>query len=520
MGMLPAFLAGAMIEALTHGRLLVLVEIACAQVSLGLINTHLANRQAIFSIELTHALGVNLRTSAILRLQRATMLDLSQRTVGELTNRLEGDVEGFVSALLNAVPILTGAFSFAWLAILMPLTDWRLAILGYCVVPLWFMTVAPIAPRIASAGATLAEARDAYMTVLSESVSISGLLRVKTFVRYEKDVKRLLARYAELRVLKQNMNSATRSTVFFQTLVSALAPAIVLIGGAILMVNKQLSLGSLITFTGYFAKVFGSATQLSSISGVSATISYNAQRVLQLFQYTAESRGGTAIHLRGSIEMSDLYFSYESTPIIEAFSASFNAGEKILVMGPSGCGKTTLLRLLTGLYFPDRGNIRFDGVDLAEIELDSLRKQIAYVPQDATLLSGTLLENLTYGVDVCRPDDLESVLQDCMLAEFVAGLPLGLNTLLNGQGATVSGGQRQRIALARALLASPRILLLDEATSAIDTATETAILKNVFQRHAETTIVAVTHRPPAVQGWTRTIELLRKPYDEIRAIPA
>jgi ATP-binding cassette, subfamily C, bacterial len=171
------------------------------------------------------------------------------------------------------------------------------------------------------------------------------------------------------------------------------------------------------------------------------------------------------------------------------------AGSITVLIGPSGAGKTTLVDLLVGLYRPLSGSIAVDGVDLRDVSLSSWRSQIGYVPQELTLLRGTIFENISLGDTAISEADVTEALRLAGATAFISELPKGIHTDIGTMGARLSGGQRQRLSLARALVGKPRLLLLDEVTSALDEGTEAEICQNISQLLGQLTIVAITHRP-------------------------
>lgn len=165
-----------------------------------------------------------------------------------------------------------------------------------------------------------------------------------------------------------------------------------------------------------------------------------------------------------------------------------------MLQGPSGAGKTTIIDLLTGLHRPTSGRILIDGIDLKEISLRSWRGTIGYVPQELSLLHTTIAENLTLGDTTIDEKQIWKALEIAGAADFIRELPQGLSTNVGEIGSKLSGGQRQRIALARAIVASPKLLIFDEVTSALDPATEREICKRILALAGDFTIVAITHR--------------------------
>ncbi|MEO9167212.1 MAG: ABC transporter ATP-binding protein [Aestuariivirga sp.] len=200
-------------------------------------------------------------------------------------------------------------------------------------------------------------------------------------------------------------------------------------------------------------------------------------------------------HLTRALRLEDVSFGYSSKLVLTHASLEVPANKITVLVGQSGSGKTTMLDLIIGFNRPTKGRITIDGVDLNNISLKAWRNQIGYVPQELTLLRGTIADNIVLGDDKLTRDDIENALRLAGAFEFVSELPQGIDTDIGTMGAKLSGGQRQRISLARALVHKPKLLLLDEVTSALDEVTEAEICKNVKALSGSLTILAITHRP-------------------------
>lgn len=196
-------------------------------------------------------------------------------------------------------------------------------------------------------------------------------------------------------------------------------------------------------------------------------------------------------------------FAYGQEPILDAMSLTIPTNRLTAVIGPSGTGKTTIADLVIGLYRPQSGEIRIDGVSLAMIDLHAWREMVGYVPQDTTLFAGTIFTNVTLGYDSFTELDAEKALRAAGAWDFVNLLPRGLHNPVGERGQHLSGGQRQRIAIARAMVRKPRLLILDEATTALDPATEAAICATLRELSQYVTILAISHQPAIVAAADR-----------------
>ncbi|CAK4832815.1 unnamed protein product [Aphanomyces euteiches] len=208
----------------------------------------------------------------------------------------------------------------------------------------------------------------------------------------------------------------------------------------------------------------------------------------------------------GEIQFNKVSFGYEKgSKILSNIDLSIHAGETVAFVGPSGAGKTTICSLLPRFYDVNEGSITVDGIDIRQIQLESLRKHIGIVQQDVFLFSGTIRENIAYGDLNASEAEIWEAARRASLEEFIVKLPEGLDTIIGERGVKLSGGQKQRLSIARMFLKNPPILILDEATSALDTETEVAIQKSLFELSVGRTTLVIAHRLTTIKNADRII---------------
>jgi ATP-binding cassette, subfamily C, bacterial len=207
------------------------------------------------------------------------------------------------------------------------------------------------------------------------------------------------------------------------------------------------------------------------------------------------SHGGRSARFERECRLDGVTFAYGPKHVLDDVHLSIPAGSVTVLTGSSGAGKTTIMDLILGLYAPQAGRVLIDGVPLSEIDLQSWRLLIGYVPQELVLFHDTILGNIALGDPEIGEDDVREALGIAGALEFVDALPDGVWTVVGEKGAKLSGGQRQRIALARALVGRPKLLVLDEVTSALDPETERQVSSNIAELAGRTTVLAITHRP-------------------------
>jgi len=223
-----------------------------------------------------------------------------------------------------------------------------------------------------------------------------------------------------------------------------------------------------------------------------------------------QNKGKQAVpSVKGRFMFDDISYAYEQAqhPAIADFSLTVNPGETIAVVGESGSGKSTLMSLIIGFRRPTKGRILLDGKDMQELDLRQYRKFLAVVPQTTLLFSGSVRENIIYGLEKVNDKQIWKILEIANAADFVEKLPLGLDTKLGERGARLSGGQKQRIAIARALIRDPRIIILDEATSSLDVANESLIQEAIQRLIRGRTTFIVAHRLSTIRNADRIVVL-------------
>jgi ABC-type multidrug transport system fused ATPase/permease subunit len=201
------------------------------------------------------------------------------------------------------------------------------------------------------------------------------------------------------------------------------------------------------------------------------------------------------LSIKGEIYFKDVVFGYDiERPIFKGLNLCIPQGKWIAIVGPSGCGKTTLISLILRLYDPDKGKITLDGIDLTQVKIKSLREKITIATQEPFLFDVSIKENITYGLRPVSQAEIDEAAQIVCIGDFIAGLPLGYDTIVGDDACRISQGLKQRIAVARAIIRQPDMLILDEATSSVDSFTEEKIFSALKKKRKEKTTIVISHR--------------------------
>lgn len=270
----------------------------------------------------------------------------------------------------------------------------------------------------------------------------------------------------------------------------------------------KITVGEVVLYQTYFSTIVNQVSNLVNMVPVMSKgfESVNSIGEVLLAHDIEENDGKASINdVKGEFEFKDVTFRYKDSnkPVLNHLNLKINAGETLALVGESGAGKTTILNMIMGFNKVDGGKIYLDGRDLNEIDMRSVRKHLAVVPQNTILFSGTIRENITYGLSDISDERLYEVIKAVNLEDLVNGLPEGLDTVLGEHGDTLSGGQRQRISIARALIRDPKIIVLDEATSALDSISEKHIQSAINNLAKGRTMIVVAHRLSTIRDADR-----------------
>ncbi|MBD3360193.1 ATP-binding cassette domain-containing protein [Candidatus Peregrinibacteria bacterium] len=342
-----------------------------------------------------------------------------------------------------------------------------------------------------------------------DTISNIGAVHAHAYHRYERDfVGRFIEKY-QRKHLKSWM--ASEWILFINgALLSVFVFGMIFIT-VFLMKNLQASLGSLvliITMTvGLTRSLFFIGAKMTNTIDDYSQIDEGLHELIVPYEITDKPEAKELEKAKGNITFEHVYFSFDNLTVFDDFCLNIKAGQKVGIVGVSGAGKTTLANLLMRNHDVDRGKIKIDGNDIRDLTRKSLRKEIAFVPQDVTLFHRTIFENIRYGDLNATEDKIIEAAKKAQAHEFIKYFPEGYETYVGERGVKLSGGQRQRIAIARAFLKSAPILLLDEATSSLDSESELHVQAALAQLIQSKTVIAIAHRLSTLRVMDRIVVL-------------
>ncbi|WP_410586241.1 ABC transporter ATP-binding protein [Amycolatopsis sp. lyj-23] len=440
---------------------------------------------------------LRLRGDVMAKLSRLPLRYFDDRPRGELLSRVTNDIDNIQNTLQRTLSkLVTATMSALGSLILMFAISPLLACVLLVVLPMAGVVAARIGKKAQPQFVEQWTATGALNAHIEEMYSGHALITV--FGRQEQAARIFDEHNEAVRRATGKANALSGVIEPSTNLVTDLVYILVAVVGALRVAAGALSLGDVQAFIQYTAYFGGQAAQIGSITGDLQSGVASAKRVFELLDAaelaTVERPARPPARLRGRIDFEHVSFRYEpETPLIDDLSFSVLPGQTVAIVGPTGAGKTTLGNLLMRFYEPDGGRIRLDGVDIATMTREDVRRQTALVLQDTWLFDGTIEENIRYGNPHATPADVRRAAEATRVDHLVSTLPDGYETVL-GETGGISAGERQLIAITRAFLADPAILILDEATSSVDTRSEVLVQRAMQSLRENRTSFVIAHR--------------------------
>ena len=500
-----------------NGNLLNIVVIALLvvfilQAGIGAVQNYLV-------VSFGERLSFDLRTLLFRHLQRLSLSFFDARRTGELMSRITNDITLLQGSLTgNILPIVSQILTLIGSVVIALLINWRITLVIVVVAPVAAISSSLLGRRIRKRTRGVQEGLGEAGIVLEEALSAQRV--VKAFAREDYEYERFSTRMSHS--LQQALQRAVSQSLLgpINELIGFFAVVTILWLGGHEVLSGRLTIGDLVAFLFYLFMLVGPLVALSNLYSQLQAALGAAERVFELLDEPVDVSGTQTGVLElppvaGHVSFDSVSFSYPGSltstngavamtrasarPVLQGMTFEVLPGQVVALVGPSGAGKTTTLNLLMRLYEIDAGTIRVDGYDIRTVTPQSLRSQVAIVPQEPTLFGDSIAENIRYGRLDARDEEVRAAAEAANAWGFIEQLPDGLQSLVGERGVKLSAGQRQRIAIARALLHNPRILLLDEATASLDNESEALVQDALERLMRERTTLVVAHRLTTVE---------------------
>ena len=508
---LPASLSAITPATIAGSAVAFLVVVVLAGLLIQVANEVVRMIHTQMQVKVAQRVVYTLRAKLLAHLQALPLRHHVLTPTADSVYRLDADAHCVDDLIIGGVfPLTLATLNLGVMFVVLVYVDLTLALLSLVVAPFLYVclrfysrTMLERAERVKALESTLIERAFEIL---------SSVAAVKSFTRERHELARFSSSGDDTMHARLTLTWQESLFSVAVTAITLAGTALVLIVGGLHVLNGTLTLGSLLVVIAYLAAVYDPISAIAHSTGSLQQAVASARRVREIFALTPEvlddpdgiDASGIAAHIR----FDAVSFAYsDQRNVLDSISFEARPGELVALVGLTGAGKTTIASLVPRFFEPGSGRVLIDDIDVARYSLQSLREQIALVPQQPVLFTGTIADNIRYGRLDASDADVEVAARDANLHDFVTRLPQGYETAVHESGATLSGGERQRIGIARALLKAAPILILDEPTSAVDAISEGAIFDTLRRLRANHTMLVIAHRLSTVRDATRIVVL-------------
>ncbi|MFI8949443.1 ABC transporter ATP-binding protein [Streptomyces sp. NPDC053750] len=512
----PFLLKETLDVAIPEGRTGLLSLLALGMILGAVLTSVFGVLQTLISTTVGQRVMHDLRTAVYGRLQQMSLAFFTRTRTGEVQSRIANDIGGMqatvTSTATSLVSNLTGVVATI---VAMVVLDWRLTVVSLLLLPVFVW----ISRRVGRERRKITTRRQKQMAAMAatvtESLSVSGILLGRTMGRSDSLTRAFADESESLVDLEVKSNMAGRWRMAVITIVMAAMPAVIYwtAGIALQLGGPDVSLGTIVAFVSLQQGLFRPAVSLLSTGVQIQTSLALFQRIFEYLDLPVDiTERDKPIHLdrvKGEVRFEGVEFRYDGKggPVLAGIDITVPAGSSLAVVGPTGAGKSTLGHLVPRLYDVTGGRVTLDGVDVRDLDFDTLARAVGVVSQETYLFHASVAENLRFAKPDATDAELEAAARAAQIHDHIAALPDGYDTVVGERGHRFSGGEKQRLAIARTILRDPPVLVLDEATSALDTRTEAAVQAAIDTLSANRTTLTIAHRLSTVRDADRIVVL-------------
>lgn len=501
-------------QGILPGNIQVVTHTTLVMLGISVLNTLFAIGNNVLSVNAAEAFARDLREALFRKVQELSFSNLDQLKTGNLIVRLTSDIAILQQTYRMSLRIgVRAPLLIAGSLMLMFSTNQALTLR---MLPLLLFTGAVVIFFIIKLGPLFSQVQnklDGLNTVLQEN--IAGVRVVKAFVRREHEEERFeTANQAFTEVHIKIMRFFSSFSPALSLLINAGIIIVIWVGG-IQAIEGTLSLGEIVAFTDYLMTIMTPLLIMAMLANVLASGIASAKRICEVLETRVDieersSPLNLAAPLVGRVTFEHVSFYYNGASheeVLEEINLTAEPGQTFAILGATGSGKSTLVNLIPRFYDVTSGCVRIDGMDVRDVSQDDLLRQISITPQETTLFSGSVRENISFGNPQASLEEVMQAAKDAQAHNFILDLPQGYDTHVAQRGVNLSGGQKQRIAIARAILTNPKILILDDSTSSVDVETEARIQSALAERMRDSALFMVAQRISTVLNADKIIVL-------------
>ncbi len=447
----------------------------------------------------------DMRQELFHHIQYLSLRFYDHRPVGKIMSRLTSDVSA-IQSLINGgmITIFSQTIMLVGIVITMFALDWKLSLVAFTSMPFLILLVVKVRPAIETSWRNVRRAWSNMNAHLNEA--LQGLKVTQAFVREGRNMEKFEQRNKTL--FDTAMKALKLDILIWPSvdMIGVLGGCVVILFGAGQVSSGALSVGLTIAFVNYVFRFWRPISAISRVYSQLLSAMASAERIFEYLdtepQVLDVPDAKPLPHIKGDVTFDHVYFQYEPDDkmVLTDIDVEIKTGQTVALVGPTGAGKTTFVNMVMRFYDPIKGRVLIDGHDLSQVQLESIRNQIAIVLQDSFSFSGTIRDNIRYGKPRTTEEEIIAASKAVRLHEFVQELEEGYSYEVHERGSRLSVGQRQLVAFARALIADPRILILDEATSSVDTETERVIQQAMDRLFEGRTAFVIAHRLSTIQN--------------------
>ena len=444
----------------------------------------------------------NIRTELFSHIQSFEFDYFDKTNTGELMSRIGEDIENIWQTISFGLRMFVeNILYFSFSTVILFYLNWKLTVICLLILSPIGILAYKLENKLNDGYEEISDKTAEINTRAQEN--ISGVRLVKAFSREKYEIERFFSlnkQYYKLNL--EQAKTISKSFPVIEFLANITLIAMIIVGGYFVLID-EITIGTLVAFSGYIGNLIWPMKQIGWLMDVLSKNKASTMKINNIFDRFTKinSNSGKEINtIEGDIEFSNVSFKYDDELVLRNINLNIRAGSTVAIMGQTGSGKSTLLSLIGRYYDATAGDIKINGVDVKDINLNTLRKNMSVVQQDTFLFSDSVVNNLKFGkVDATVDDIISGANKSCAL-EFIEELQDGFNTEIGERGVGLSGGQKQRISIARAIIRNAPILILDDSTSALDMETEHQLLKNLNEIKKGKTTILVAHRISAVKN--------------------